>query len=122
MSTHVCLDFFVDKILTHSVPLFINVCLMNTQILLNCRFTYILVNNKPMTMVNHFNQLLLVLFFTLCVAQAIVVQNKFKKLESGQSIMGINTASVTAELGEDCLLRSVNLILLLSSDQVTSDL
>ena len=43
-----------------------------------------------MTMQNHlqFCQILLVLVSTVIVTQATIVQNKFKKLEPGESIMG----------------------------------
>ena len=42
---------------------------------------------------------------TVCVTQTTVVQNRFKKLQSGQSIMGKIGAELKARSSQECVLK-----------------
>ena len=68
------------------------------------------INRTETTMENclHFNQILLVLALPVLVTQATVVQNKFKKLEPGESIMGTIGAEVKARSRRECAVRQVS--------------
>ena len=60
-----------------------------------------------------FNRILLVMMMmmmvmmmgTVCVTQTTVVQNRFRKLQSGQSIMGKTGAELKARSTQECVLK-----------------
>ena len=62
-------------------------------------------------MKNHvqFYQIVLVLMLPVIVTQATVVQNRYEKLDPGQSILGRRAAEVKAGSHQECALRQVTI-------------
>ena len=52
-----------------------------------------------------FNQISMVLLMTVCIAQATIMQNRFRKFALGQSIMGKTGAELQTRSLQECVLR-----------------